>query len=165
MFDKRRAKFLIEQELDLFPKATLTDFYKLFYQNCCGSQHYLQDLNFIKNRILSEIQDIEEKCFIYPTYDISYRLKVSRISLYSIKVGKYDISFIADAFYKLAIDPNRLKCQAWLAEWEKIQELIFNLKPAIFDDLTSKDISQGQALHHSDIYRLNYHPHYRICSI
>ncbi|MBI9031817.1 hypothetical protein JEZ13_07455 [bacterium] len=165
MFNKRRAEFLIEQELSHFPKATMTDIYKLFYQNCCGSGHFISDLTYVKDNIKAEITTINPNAFNYPDYDISYIFQIKRISLYSIMVGKYDLNFIADKFWELSLTPLKLTSDQWIKEWKEISRLIKEIKPYIFDDLVSKDFDQASSLHHSDIYRINYNPHYRICNL
>ncbi len=165
MLDKRRAKFLIDQELDLFPIATMTDIYKLFYQNCCGSSHFLPDLSTIKENIASEIDGLNNDSFIYPDYDISYIFKVSRISLYSIQVGKYDLNYVADRFVELSVNPQRLSLHNWIIEWQGIRKLLISYKPYIIDDLPSSNSKIGLSVHHSNTYRINYKPHYRICNI
>lgn len=164
MYDRKRVKFLVEQELDLFPKASLLDLYKLFYQNCCGSRHFFQNLASVEENILTEIAQVENNGILFPDYDISYIFPVRRISLYSIINGRYDIHYVADKFYQLSVQESKISLQEWINEWEDIQEFILTYKPFIFDDLNTVMLDYNQPSHHSQTYRLNYNPHYRICS-
>ncbi len=165
MFNQRKAKMLIEQELTLFPKASMTDIYKLFFQNCRGSGHFCQDLTIIKERITDEIKVIDLKNFHYPEYDISYLFEIKRVNLISIIKGKYDLNFVADRFLALSVMPNTLSIEAWTKEWSEIQKLTLKLYPEIINDLSIKNMDFSQSLHHSEIYRKSYHPHYRICNL
>jgi len=56
---------------------------------------------------------------------------------------------------------------AWHFHWQQIYEILQREFPDFYCD-NAKQISnyaqQEKALHHSDIYRGLYHPHYRIIS-
>lgn len=165
MYNHRRAKFLIEQELSLFPLSSLTDIYKLFFQNCRGSGHFMEDLSFVKDYIKKELLDINLDAFQYPEYDISYLFKIKRVSLISVLIGKYDSSYIADKFLELAVKPQILTTPKWEKEWAHILKLTLKINPEIVDDISAKVIDMNSSLHHSDDYRKNYNPHYRICNL
>ncbi len=165
MYNIARAEFLIKQELSFFPKATLTDIYKLFYQNCQGSGHFCNDITIIKKRIRQEIEDFDLTKYIYPDYDISYLFPIKRISLFSIKSGKFDLNFIADKFLKLTEMSQSLSLEEWIKEWMEISQLTFKLKPEIVNDISDINLFFKNSPHHSDVYSRNYKPHYRICNL
>lgn len=165
MHNLRKAQFLIEQELTLFPLASLSDIYKLFFQNCRGSRHFMQDLSFVKDYINKELHQIDLKGFHYPEYDISYLFKIKRVSLLSILIGKYDTNYIADRFLELAVKAQMMTNLEWGKEWTDIKKLTLKVAPGIRDDLSHKVIDMNSSLHHSDLYRKSYNPHYRICNL
>lgn len=165
MHDYLRAKFLIEQELTLFPLATLKDIYKLFFQNCHGSGHFMQDLAFVKDFINKELHEIDLSGYQYPDYDISYLFQIKRVSLVSIMIGKYDTSYIADRFLELAVKPQILTLAKWKKEWSDIMKLAWEINPQLTDDFSRENIDLRNSVHHSDIYRKSYNPHYRICNL
>lgn len=165
MYNKVRAEFLIKQELSLFPVATMADLYKLFYQNCRGSQHFIGNLAFLKRTLMTEIDEMNPESFIFPSYDISYVLQMSRISLTTIINGEYEISHIADRFLALADQTQALATGAWFDEWKELKKLILQIKPDIVIDLVGDDLLCDNTLHHSEAYRNEYDPHYRICDI
>lgn len=111
------------------------------------------------------MSEVDLKEFHYPDYDTSYLFPVKRVSLVSIIIGKYDINYIADKFMELSLSPKILTVNEWKQEWNDIKKLTLRIKPHVFDDLTSSNIDLSMAVHHSDIYRINYKPHYRICSM
>jgi len=165
MYNYSRAKFLIKQELFLFPKATMSDIYKLFYQNCRGSSHFCKDLDFVKDLICQEMLELRSDSFQYPDYNISYLFDVKRISLLSISIGKYDLNNIANKFMELASPLQKLSTKEWAKEWAEIKQLAKTIRPNIFDDINEETLDLTSSLHHSDIYRINYKPHYRICNL
>ena len=165
MHDYPRATFLIEQEMTLFPLATLKDIYKLFFQNCHGSGHFMRDLSFVKDFITKELHEINLRDYQYPDYDISYLFQIKRISLVSIMIGKYDASYIADRFLELAVKPQILSLAKWKREWADIKQLALGINPQITDDFSKANIDLSNSVHHSDIYRQSYNPHYRICNL
>lgn len=165
MYNKVRAEFLIKQELTLFPVATMADLYKLFYQNCRGSQHFIGNLAFLKRTLIKEIDEMKPETYIFPSYDISYVLQVSRISLITIINGEYEISYIADRFLALTDQTEALTTGAWFDEWKELEGLILQIKPDIVTDLAENDLLCDSTLHHSEAYKNEYNPHYRICDI
>lgn len=165
MYNFRKATSLITQELSQFPLATLSDIYKLFFQNCRGSGHFCEDLTKIKKMINREIKIIDLNQFNFPEYDISYLFKIKRVSLISIMIGKYDANFVSDKFLELTLSPKIMNNEEWFQEWKEIKKLTFEIHPLIIDDLVSETLDLNSSLHHSSVYRENYHPHYRICSL
>lgn len=162
MYNKSQATSLIEQELSLFPKSTLTDIYKLFFQNSCGSNHFFKSITEIKSSMEKEITKMKKLSFSYPTYDISYILPVKRFSLKDIYYNKFDVNFVADRFFALSINEMSLNSSQWEKEWSEISLLTLTIKKDIVNDLNETNLDYSQATHHSSIYKENYHPHYRI---
>jgi hypothetical protein len=165
MYNVRKAKFLIQQELTLFPQATVVDIYKLFFQSCRGSEHFCEDLNTIKDGIIEEVTDIDLDNFVYPDYDISYLFNIKRVGLTTILIGKYDLNYVADKFLELTLVQNKFSTEEWIKEWKQILKLTLELYPDIVNDLKDQDIDFSKSLHHSDAYRKEYRPHYRICNL
>ena len=157
---------LINSEFVLHPKARLIDYYKLFFQGTFGPGHIISDKNsaikFLNNE-LDESTIFEEKDY----QNISYINNFYRVNLNVINEGMISFDDFVDAFLKSADIKNKIDYQSWLKEWKNIEKQIMMMNIPI-ENVQEQSaelwevIIDNKLVSHSDIYRNNYSPHYRL---
>jgi len=157
---------LIHRELKRFPQAQLVDIYKLFHQDYFGPGHFFADKKGIISYLSTELNMIAISDHKPVNQDISCLNSFIRIDIRWISKGYLAVDDLADMFWKSSV----VKLDqpiAWDVHWQQISEIIYKEYPDInLDNVEQISIyaQQDKALHHSEIYRQLYHPHYRIIS-
>jgi len=139
---------LIKFHINKYPLITNDDIYKLLYQMEFGSNHFVNDETKSLNNLVNEINNID---VVYDDTLAEYLgKKYVRIYLFEYNKNNYDIKLLNKYFVKSA------KLSRSIKHFKKIMNNVssyFNIK---FNDYNYK------AIHHSNIYNNNYHPHYRV---
>ncbi len=160
MFNQPRAKYLIDQEIDLFPEATLQDIYKLFYQAIFGTSHFIDSKDKAKQMLENELLKLDTN--VYPLeLDISYVLNIKRVSLYNIILKKISTDRLLNNFIAMSSKKQIFTNAVWIKEWQEIKQLTCDLYPSITQNVNVA-IDTNTQLHHSQQYREHYQPHYRL---
>ncbi|MBO7601428.1 MAG: hypothetical protein J6S94_00150 [Bacteroidaceae bacterium] len=155
------VKTLVSQ----YPKATLQDVYKSFYQERFGPGHMIPNVENARNYLMSEMEQASENSGAYyePTGSEG---KYIRVYLNAVADGKISAEQLLDAFVESAnnVEPRSDK---WADQWANIVKVIEEkqLPVAANDELKQllKTCSeQDEAVHHSEAYNQAYRPHYRI---
>ncbi|MDP8211524.1 MAG: hypothetical protein RAO94_02960 [Candidatus Stygibacter australis] len=157
---------LIHRELKIFPQAQLVDIYKLFHQDYFGPGHFIADKERIISYLTAELNNISPSDDKPENQDIACFNNFVRVDIRWISQGILTVDELAEMFWKSSC----VKLDqpiAWDVHWQQVSEIIFKEYPDYNLD-NAEQIStyaqQEKALHHSEIYRLFYHPHYRIIS-
>ena len=164
MFNRQRAVDIIQQELSLFPLATLQDIYKLFYQATFGSAHFVKSREHAVNYLEEELASFKESKFPLE-YDISYIMNIKRVSIETIALNIYSSGDLIEQFMEITHPQIHLNEKEWFDEWQEIKSLTLSLFPEIVDNLDNADVGIDKQFHHSPIFREIYNPHYRIIGI
>ena len=157
----------ILEEMQLHPEARLVDIYKFFFQGTFGPGHLITEkqsaLKYLQNELQSMI-DFDSVLW----QPVGYNKQYYRISLGLVKESTLSEEELFYAFVQSADSSALPSIEEWIKEWNFILNIIetMNLKiinyeedKSILDDMLKK----GNILvHHSDIYRKLYHPHYRV---
>jgi len=157
----------ILEEIHLHPEARLIDIYKFFFQGTFGPGHIISDkesaLKYLQNELQS-MTDFDSALW----QPVGYNNQYYRVSLSLVKEGKLSEEELFNAFLQSADSCAVPSIEEWRKEWNLVLNIIeaMNLKiinyeedKSILDDMLKK----GNILvHHSDIYRNLYHPHYRV---
>lgn len=147
---------IVKKHLKMYPLMQEEDIYKLVHQSFFGPAHYVDDAVWAKKYLLNEAELCKEE---YPEIiDIGggyYR--------YTLANDKKYLETLCEAFIKSANTFNQNK--------DGFKELL----DAVGASLTNKELKKKflnlaeelsnfdyLAISHSQIYRENYHPHYRI---
>ena len=151
-----------------YPEMELTDYIKLIYQNEFGSGHMISNLSdseaFLKSEyetVLAEEDEQKNSGFIE---DIGGGL--SRIYLNPTKIKSEDIPLI-NLLFAATANTHRGSMDGFQNKSLLVREMSSkNLLPfnaetvkSFLDDYFSKGCPP---MHHSEIYRRKYHPHYRV---
>ena len=155
-------KYLIEH-LDTHPLATSSDIIKFCFQATFGAEHLLKDLKAARYYFDIEYDSTnpKETIVIEALSD-----QVARVNFSGYKYAGYDKEALWEAFVKSASKTRGSE-----------QEFIYNLntccdmllkyydkeKANLLIEEINNYLDQGiRPIHHSDLYRNSYNPHYRL---
>lgn len=157
----------ILEELQLHPKAQLADIYKFFFQGTFGPGHILSDQKSALTYLQNELQSSTEFDSVL-WQQVGYKILYYRINLKLVKEGTIPEEKYFRAFIHSANTSKIPSTKEWWEEWNFILSVIDEMKliiPNYEENKSGLDnmLLEGKVLvHHSDIYRKLYNPHYRI---
>ena len=164
-FDTLSIRTAIERQMAAYPKSTLQDIYKSFYQDRFGPGHMITDTASARSYLMRELSEMSEVSAIYYESTGSEGRFV-RVYLSAIADSLIPAEQLLDAFVRSANTDKRADVD-WEAEWNCIVDVITK-RSIILNDF-DKDVAMlneasrnRQAVHHSRAYNEAYHPHYRI---
>ncbi len=162
-----KIKVAVERQLRDYPKSTLQDLYKSFFQDRFGPGHLVNDTSTAGKYLRYELNNSES--FHERYYEpIGHNVNFYRVNLSVLKKNKVTYQQFFDAFLRSVKNVNLDDISEWKDEWAFIESVIIsmNLNLENFDDdleMIHSILEQGEyAVHHSEIYNSEYHPHYRI---
>jgi hypothetical protein len=155
----------IERQMTTYPKSTLQDIYKSFYQEHFGPGHIISDTASARRYLIRELSEIGETQSPYfePT---GSQGDYVRVYLSAIADSLITAEQLLDAFVRSANlwqEPD----VSWMEKWETIISIIQANKIELegFETdlpLLTEAARNNQAVHHSRRYNEAYHTHYRI---
>ena len=162
-----KIKAAVERQLRDYPKSTLQDLYKSFFQDRFGPGHLVSDTSAAGNYLRYELNNSENfhERYYEPT---GYENNYYRVNLSVIKENKISYQKYFDAFLRSVEKIDLDAISEWKEEWSEIESVIIsmNLDLENFEEdleMIHSVLEQGKyAVHHSEIYNSEYHPHYRI---
>lgn len=157
----------VQRQLNDFPKSTLQDLYKSFFQDRFGPGHLVSDTSMAGNYLRYELNNstVYHEKYYEPT---GYESNYYRVNLSVIKENKISYHDFFNAFLRSVENVNLNDIEEWKTEWAEIESVIIsmNLNLENFEEdleMIHSVLEQGKyAVHHSEIYNSEYHPHYRI---
>lgn len=154
---------IITAELALHPRAALQDFYKLFFQSFFGAEHALADVESARNYFKNELLNLPKESN-YLIQDISVSFPIYRVSLQVIENGLLSAEELFEAFLKSTKTTVKTSTQDWLTIWQEIEKSLMPILSPYETDISDlrKAAEEGSTVHHSQLYRDLYKPHYRI---
>lgn len=164
-FDTLSIRAAIEHQITTYPKSTLQDIYKSFYQDRFGPGHMISDTASARSYLMRELSEMSEVSAIYyePTGSEG---RYVRVYLSAVADSLITAEQLLDAFVRSA-NANKGENNEWEAEWNCIVSVI--TKHGIILNDFDKDVAMlneasrnRQTVHHSHAYNEAYHPHYRI---
>ena len=162
--DVRQA---LDRQLSTYPKSTLQDVYKTFYQDRFGPSHMISDTAAVRDYLLSELAYAAEDSVENPYYEpTGAKGQFVRVYLRSVLEKRITAEQLVNAFVRSAV-PVPQPDESWTEEWEAIvSELNAEQLEWLDRDSVCAQLQEAAALnravHHSNAYRQAYHPHYRI---
>ena len=160
-------KEAVERQLRDYPKSSLQDLYKSFFQDRFGPGHIVSDTSDAGNYLRKELNntDVFHEKYYEPT---GYNSNYYRVNLSVLKENKISYNDFFDAFIRSVRNVETCDVDEWKKEWSQIESVIIsmNLNLEGFEEDSSyihSLLEEGKyAVHHSKIYNDEYHPHYRI---
>lgn len=150
-----------------YPEATLQDIYKGSFQDVFGPAHLLTNREAVENYINREIEtaeSLEGEDYV----PCGWQGNFYQVNLKVIADGRIPMDDFVDAFMASANGIDTTLTQAWLDEWEQLQQATRKIVPHLqgFKEdstLLANLLKQGKyVVHHSRKFNQYYHPHYRI---
>lgn len=150
-----------------YPEATLQDIYKGSFQDVFGPAHLLTSRKAVENYINREMEtaeSLEGEDYV----PCGWQGNFYQVNLKVIANGRIPMDDFVDAFMASANGIDTTLTQAWLNEWELLQQTTRKIVPHLqgFKEdstLLANLLKQGKyVVHHSRKFNQHYHPHYRI---
>lgn len=150
-----------------YPEATLQDVYKGSFQDVFGPAHLLTNRKAVENYINREMEtaeSLEGEDYV----PCGWQGNFYQVNLKVIADGRIPMDDFIDAFMASANGIDTTLTQAWLNEWELLQQTTRKIVPHLqgFKEdstLLANLLKQGKyVVHHSRKFNQHYHPHYRI---
>lgn len=150
-----------------YPEATLQDIYKGSFQDVFGPAHLLTNREAVENYINREIEtaeSLEGEDYV----PCGWQGNFYQVNLKVIADGRIPMDDFVDAFMASVNGIDTTLTQAWLEEWEELQQATRKIVPHLqgFKEdstLLANLLKQGKyVVHHSRKFNQYYHPHYRI---
>lgn len=150
-----------------YPEATLQDIYKGSFQDVFGPAHLLTNREAVENYINREMEtakSLEGEDYV----PCGWQGNFYQVNLKVIADGRIPMDDFVDAFIASANGIDTTLTQAWLEEWEQLQQATRKIVPHLqgFKEdstLLANLLKQGKyVVHHSRKFNQHYHPHYRI---
>lgn len=162
--NKLALRMAVERQFSDYPKSTLQDVYKAFYQEHFGPEHMISDTAAVRNYLNHELFTMgDERDGLY--YEpIGLNGDYVRVYLKAIKDGLITADELLRAFVDSA-SARQEPAIEWSTKWGIIIEVLDEIKPGFGSserELLLKASQENQAVHHSKVYNETYHPHYRI---
>jgi hypothetical protein len=159
----------VNYHMEKYPKSTLKDLYKYFFQDKYGPGHMINDTEVAKNYLLSELNS-----YVEITEDsaepIGWEQNFYRVNLSLIKNNLIPFDVFFDAFLESAENIKPYPIEKWKKEWSILERVIQSMSFSLPDyEKDSREIqerlNEGKYVgHHSEIFNKTYNPHYRIIS-
>ena len=150
-----------------YPEAALQDIYKGSFQDVFGPAHLLTNREAVENYINREMEtakSLEGEDYV----PCGWQGNFYQVNLKVIADGRIPMDDFVDAFIASANGIDTTLTQAWLEEWEQLQQATRKIVPHLqgFKEdstLLANLLKQGKyVVHHSRKFNQYYHPHYRI---
>lgn len=167
-FDTLSIRAAIEHQMTAYPKSTLQDIYKSFYQDRFGPGHMITDTVSARNYLMRELLEVSNTSSVYyePTGSEG---RYVRVYLSAVADSLITAEQLLDAFVRSA-NADKAENKDWETEWSCIVGVITKHGIILYD--FDKDVAKlseasrnHQTVHHSRAYKEAYHPHYRIVEL
>lgn len=164
MNNSERTRELLTKHCQRYPKLQIRDVFKFLHQSTFGCEHLVSSLETATQYISKEYADIH--------HEGEEEIEVLDGAYSRVHLSYLDKGLTANTLAKLFVASSK-------KEKESSCELLFKLGVAkeliregtlpFSEDEFDKAVSEWQekdfcAIHHSDIFRENYHPSYRVIS-
>jgi hypothetical protein len=157
----------VENQLEMYPKSTLQDLYKNFFQDYFGPGHIVDDIRSAGAYLDRELASFGQAAGAYyePT---GYNGNFYRVNLSVIKEGLLSRDVFFDAFIRSVSNIQPITADEWKKEWIRIDSVIHTMNLSIENYADDREnifslLKQGKyVVHHSEPFSKEYAPHYRI---
>ena len=161
------VRLAVERQMGIYPRSTLRDLYKHFFQDCFGPGHLVADVAAADRYLRSELRSCDT-CR-GPLYEpTGYRGHFYRVNLSVVKEGAVPYRTFFDAFVRSVNGIEPIPVEEWIKEWRTIESVIERMDlrfPHYEQD--KQEIAEllkagNYVMHHSRDFAEAYDPHYRI---
>jgi hypothetical protein len=164
---REQVRVAVENHLKVYPKSTLQDLYKNFFQDYFGPGHIVSDTTSAGAYLDRELASIEQITGAY--YEpAGYNGNFFRVNLSVIKERLIPRNDFFDAFIRSVNDIQTITLEEWKEEWTQIDSVVYDMNLSLADYAEGRKkifslLEQGKyVMHHSEAFSEEYDPHYRI---
>lgn len=165
--DSACVRLSVHFMLERYPRSTLQDIYKSFFQDRFGPGHMVDDTVRVAAYMRKELELVEDvNVLLYE--QVGYMGNYYRVALAAVAAGRVEFNDLLSAFLRSVRAVDDAEVVAWTAEWRQIEGVISSMQLSLPDyeaDSRAIDelLSAGHySVHHSKVFNLHYAPHYRI---
>ena len=150
-----------------YPLATLQDIYKTCYQDFFGAEHLMNDTAAARHYIHYELEQCADTdlSLIPKREPTGFRHRFVRINFSNIVEGNLTEEQLVMMFINAAGKDNAFS-DDWASEWKKIEKIAVEINPDWKNEELQSELTEAAghkyAVRHSEAFRNNYNPHYRI---
>jgi len=164
----------LSNQFSLTPLLTLQDLYKSFFQDFWGPEHLISNKTYVEEYLNEELQQIENNKNFLPLFEkTGIEGNFIRVNLKVIKYNLISKELLLKFFIESANENNNTdfnkKFNEWKENWKNIDNIIKKLNLNILNEENDRKKIYNMlynenkyAISHSNIYKENYDPHYRI---
>lgn len=149
-----------------YPRITLCDIYKSFFQDRFGPGHIIESKEKAENYLRKELERTTDFSVLQePTGAVG---NFVRVDMFYIKDSTVSIDFYLDCLMRSVVAIDEAGTETWLKDWNLMQQVIErnSVKIENYDEdkeFIKKRIAEGiYEMNHSRLFNELYHPHYRI---
>lgn len=165
--EKEAIRIAVERQMTVYPRSTLRDLYKNFFQDYFGPGHIIGDVAAAGRYLQSELRssDTLTGAIYEPT---GYQGNFYRVNLSVVKEGIVPYRTYFDAFVRSVNGIEPLPVKEWIKEWRTIESVIERMDLRLPHYEQDKQEIAGllkagkYVMHHSRDFVEAYDPHYRI---
>lgn len=163
------VRVAVSRQMQKYPKSTLKDLYKNFFQDKFGPGHIIGDTTSAGNYLRHELASYTE-CTGDVAEPTGWEGNFLRVNLSVIKNGQIPYATFFDAFVRSVNGIRPVTVDEWKKEWLRIEAIIRLMDLALPGyEADRKEIEErlnrGEFVgHHSKVFEDSYSPHYRIVS-
>lgn len=165
-------RFSVDHHLVNYPKSTLKDLYKNYFQDKFGPGHIIADTAAAGAYLRKEISEmspsrVKPHEIAEPT---GWEGNYYRVDLSVITENRVPYKTFFDAFVKSVNSVEPPSLEAWKEEWKFIETVISAMNLSLPGYKADKETIERQLAnneyvgHHSTLFEESYSPHYRIIS-
>lgn len=169
-FDSSAWLSLLDRQIIVYPLSQVEDLYKCVFQAICGPEHLIQDQQAFLARLEAEYQATQPDASQLLWEPLRPDSQLGRIHLAAYKTSQRPLDALGAACLASAQQSWGTRTEL-RALWEEVEQAGLALRwpsfqPVDFQRFGSLIRSQGfGAIHHSERYRVNYRPAYRLVSL
>ena len=150
-----------------YPQATLQDIYKTCYQDFFGAEHLMNDTAAARQYIHYELEQCKgtDMSAMPKREPTGFRHRFTRVSFACLVDSDLTEEQLVMMFIGAAGKDNAFS-DDWASEWKNIERIALNVNPDWADTELQSELTEAAEKHcavrHSEAFRDNYNPHYRI---
>ena len=160
-----KTRELLIEHCNTYPKLKIDDVFKFLYHSACGCEHLVSDEARALEYIRREFATLEEENVKYIDILDGEYVRV-HLSLLNSGLSAEELARMFCLSAKKEPDGISLLEEKLQVARELVQEGILPFDASEFDGKIAEWRKMGYpAIHHSDIFRREYHPAYRVVSL
>ena len=165
--DDRAIRQMCQYIHTQYPLATLQDIYKTCYQDFFGAEHLMNDTAAARYYINYELEQCKNTNLnLMPKREpTGFRHRFVRVNFSNIVEGELTEEQLVMMFIDAAGKDNAYS-NDWASEWQQIEKIALKVNPNWANAELQSELMEAAkgnyAVRHSEEFRNNYNPHYRI---